>query len=253
MALPREVEEWCKATYPRLMRNEKACMRLYYAIHRRPLEKKKIADLQPGDKATIEGVVIDRFLTSYDGCPETLRKGACDDGSIGVINVYIFEVADETSSIRALAIVPAYTEFDELLGTIDPGDEVRMSGRVVESENPRTGEKELRFNIYRRGRSIIILRKLNPAPTGEDSSSGSAVEPETPASAELPGQEASGEEHVGVVSGPSPVDRVVEYLRMVKRVRKSTFMSVLKSYGVDWSLVEPLVKVENDIVTLREE
>ena len=224
--LSPEVRSWCKKHYPRLLANVRACLKLYRAFNKPKPRTVKIIDLAEGERAIIRGWIVDKRVYKYEGCPDTMRKEPCPDGSIATINVYRFEIADETDSVWATVIVPEYTDEDEYYAKFDVGMTVEASG-VVKKRVTRDGDERLELALWRRGGLRPIQEPVDPEQ--EKHAEETAIHG-PPAAGE---QEQVQEEPAGEEPGSDALAQLKEYVATVKSVPLGVFRAIARNMGLD--------------------
>ena len=237
---PRIVS-FCSKYYPNFAKNYRACQRLYWGImkgKRGKVKQVKIAEVSPDQRVQIEGVVISAYTSNYDGCPDTMKKGACEDGTSGVITVYRFEVADETDSIWVVAFTPAFSDMDEKLSQIEPGDIVRFTGIAREREL-QDSSKRLEIVVFRNPQAVEVVETKEDRLKEIEEAMGEEQEPEEE---EEPVEELVEEDEEETI--PEEVEQFLEVLRQLGNIPEKALPKLLDKYGLEMSQVEPYIRVE---------
>ncbi|MEM5854179.1 MAG: hypothetical protein QW228_07480 [Candidatus Aenigmatarchaeota archaeon] len=127
-----ELLEWGKKYYPELGNNVRLLKILYEKLKNRGVKaqfsnKKKIEELEDGNRVTIDAVVIDVNVKKYMGCSKCKKK-SCECGAEKKeFWIYRLKCADDTGEVSCVL-------FTDVEQNISVGDKIEIFGFYKDNE-----------------------------------------------------------------------------------------------------------------------
>lgn len=199
---------------------ESVARRIYrnrYGASPTTIRDARIGDVTEGEVVRLKGLVVRKFRSTYQGCPENLKKAPCPDGTIADIIVYRVELADTESgeTMFAFTITP---EPVRELEDVEPGDTVELVGRVVRRKR-QDGREELQLNIYRR-QGVRVIERLADDIIPPDNE-GTSQEPETGAQAIEDSNTGNDGADYNSNTGPESVELTEQERKLLEQIAKA--------------------------------